>query len=58
VTGPRSEADVEQGPDREQRELDALQQAQGTGKLVQDELRGKGDGQDQRDGVETERVER
>jgi hypothetical protein len=46
VAGPRSEADVEHGPDCEQRELDALQQAQGAGKLVQDELRGKGDDQD------------
>ena len=39
VARARPEADIENGSDGQQGELDALEQAQGTGQLVEQELR-------------------
>ena len=57
VAGARSEADVQDRADREHREQDALQQAQRAGQFVQQQLRRERRGQNQRHGVEAERVE-
>jgi hypothetical protein len=50
-------ADIQNRPHRQQGELDALEQAEGTRKLVQQQLRRKGDQEDQRDSEEAERIE-
>jgi hypothetical protein len=57
VAGPRPEAEVENRPHRQHGELDALEQAERTGKFVEQELCRKGDRKNQRDGAEAERVE-
>jgi len=50
-------ANIQNRPHRQQGELDALEQAEGTRKLVQQQLRRKGDQEDQRDSEEAERIE-
>jgi hypothetical protein len=45
------------GPHCEQGELDALEQAQRTRKLLQQQLRRKGNQENQRNGVEAKRIE-
>src|SRR5262245_28454759 len=57
VAGARPEADVENRPYRQHRELDALDEAQRTGKLVEQELCRKSDRKNQRNGVKAERIE-
>jgi hypothetical protein len=53
----QSKADVQDRPDRQHRELDALQQAQRAGQFMQQQLCGKCSRQNQRYGVQAERVE-
>jgi hypothetical protein len=50
-------ADIQNWPNRQQGELDALEQAEGTRKFVQQQLRRKGDQEDQRDSEEAERID-
>jgi hypothetical protein len=57
MTGMRTEADIQDGPDRQQCEQDALQQAQRTGQLTEQNLTGEGSHEDQRDAVETKCIE-
>jgi hypothetical protein len=58
MAGARPEADIENGPGREYGKLNALHQAERAGKFAEQELRGKGDRQNQRNAVEAQRVER
>ncbi len=57
VAGTGPEAQVENRPDRQHRKLNALEQAERTGKLVEQELCSKGDDKNQGDGVEAERID-
>jgi hypothetical protein len=57
VARTQSEPDIQNRANREQGELDALEQAQGTRKLVQQQLRREGNQENQRDGVEAKRIE-
>lgn len=57
VAGARPPADIQNGADSQQRELDALEQAQRTGQFVQQELCGEGRREDQRYRAEAKRVE-
>ena len=57
VARAEPKADIQNRSHRQQGELDALEQAEGTRKLVQQQLPRKGDQEDQRDGVEAERIE-
>jgi len=57
VARAQSEPDIQNRSNREHGELDALEQAQGTRKLVQQQLRREGTEENQRDGVEAKRIE-
>ena len=54
VAGAGAEADIEDRPDGQRREQDALQQAERAGQFLKDELRREGCRQHQRHGVEAE----
>ena len=57
VAGTRPEADIQNRSHGQHCKLYALQQAQGTRKLIEHQLRGKGDCQHERYGIEPERIE-
>src|SRR5258706_3978210 len=57
VTGIWTEADIQDGPDRQDCEQDALQEAQRTGQLAEHNLTSEGRDKDQRDAVETKCIE-
>ena len=57
VAGTGPEAQVENRSDRQHGKLNALEQAERTGKFVEQELCSKGDDKNQGDGVEAERIE-
>src|SRR6266436_4568294 len=53
----RTEADIQDGPDRQHCEQDALQETQRTGQLAEQNLTREGSDEDQRDAVETKCIE-
>jgi hypothetical protein len=55
--GAEPEAYIQNRTHRQHGELDALEQAKGTRKLVQHQLRRKGNQENQRDGVKAKRIE-
>src|SRR6266404_5743373 len=57
MTGMRTEADIQDGPDRQHCEQDALQETQRTGQLAEQNLTREGSDEDQRDAVETKCIE-
>src|SRR5258706_11088160 len=57
MTGMRTEADIQDGPDRQHCEQDALQEAQRTGQLAEQNLTREGSDEDQRGAVETKCIE-
>jgi hypothetical protein len=57
VAGAEPEADIQNRTHRQHGELDALEQAKGTRKLVQQQLRREGNQENQRDGVKAKRIE-
>jgi hypothetical protein len=58
MAGARPEADIENGPGREHCKLNALHQAERARKFAEQELRGKGGRQNQRNAIEAQRIER
>jgi hypothetical protein len=57
VAGAEPEADIQNRTHRQHGELDALEQAKGTRKLVQQQLRREGNQENERDGVKAKRIE-
>src|SRR6266436_5673076 len=57
MTGMRTEADIQDRPDRQHCEQDALQEAQRTEQLAEHNLTSEGSDKDQRDAVETKCIE-
>src|SRR5437763_16757838 len=53
----RTEADIQDGPDRQHCEQDALQETQRTGQLAEQNLTRERSDEDQRDAVETKCIE-